>query len=55
MKKIYPGYGLCHFKNGWLSLGQIEGKNIKYMARVLLGYMIGKVPRNVIISYRSFK
>ncbi|KAG2030632.1 hypothetical protein BDR03DRAFT_936606 [Suillus americanus] len=46
-------YSLCHFKNGWSSLGQIGGKDCKHMAHILLGRMIGKVPRDVIISYRS--
>ena len=53
IRSLPPCYGLRHFKNGWSTLGQIGGKDRKHMARVLLGCMIGKVPRDVIISYRS--
>jgi len=53
IRSLPPCYGLRHFKNGWSSLGQVTGKDRKHMARVLLGCMIGKVPRGVIISYRS--
>ncbi|KAG0693111.1 hypothetical protein DFH29DRAFT_985579 [Suillus ampliporus] len=53
IRSLPPCYGLHHFKNGWSSLGQIGGKDCKHMAHILLGCMIGKVPRDVIISYRS--
>ncbi|KAG2051737.1 hypothetical protein BDR06DRAFT_983479 [Suillus hirtellus] len=39
---LSPCYGLHHFKNKW-----------SFLAHILLGCMIGKVPRDVIISYRS--
>lgn len=48
-----PGSGLRHFKNGISSLSQISGKERKDMAKVLLACLIGKVPKSVILVYRS--
>lgn len=53
LKALLPCYGVCHFQNGWSGLGQIGGKERKHMARVLLGCLIGKVPRGVILAYHS--
>ncbi|KAG1840100.1 hypothetical protein DFJ58DRAFT_611552, partial [Suillus subalutaceus] len=53
IKALPPCYGVRHFHNGWSGMGQIGGKERKHMARVLLGCLIGKVPRGVIQAYRS--
>ncbi|KAG0708254.1 hypothetical protein DFH29DRAFT_994508 [Suillus ampliporus] len=44
-------YGVHHFHEGWTSLGQIDGKERKHMARVLLACLVGKVPKGVILAY----
>ncbi|EGO04235.1 hypothetical protein SERLA73DRAFT_148833 [Serpula lacrymans var. lacrymans S7.3] len=46
-------YGVCHFKNGISALGQIGGKKRKDMACILLGCLIGKIPRSAILAYQS--
>ncbi|KAG1842956.1 hypothetical protein F4604DRAFT_1884654 [Suillus subluteus] len=52
--KAFPlCYGVHHFQKGWSALGQIGGKERKHMARVLLGYLIGKVPRGIFLAYHS--
>ncbi|KAH9905081.1 uncharacterized protein B0H18DRAFT_899304, partial [Fomitopsis serialis] len=52
--RCLPGaYGIRHFKNGISSLSQVSGKERKEMARVLLGCLIGKVPRSVMLTFRS--
>ncbi|KAG2050854.1 hypothetical protein BDR06DRAFT_864261, partial [Suillus hirtellus] len=53
IKALPPCYGVRHFHNGWSGMGQIGGKERKHMARVLLGCLIGKVPRGVIQAYCS--
>ena len=53
LRSLPPCYGVRHFYKGWSALGQIGGKERKHMARVLLGCMVGKVPRGVILAYRS--
>ncbi|EGO02644.1 hypothetical protein SERLA73DRAFT_38354, partial [Serpula lacrymans var. lacrymans S7.3] len=39
--------------NGFSALGQIGGKERKDMAKILLGCLIGKLPRHAIITYQS--
>ncbi|KAG1856080.1 hypothetical protein F4604DRAFT_1883139 [Suillus subluteus] len=41
--------------NGWSSLGQIGGKDRKHMAHILLGCMIGKVPRDALQDFHHHK
>lgn len=48
-----PYYGLRHFKNGISALSQVSGTEWKHMARILLGCLVGQVPKNVIIAIRS--
>ncbi|KAG1838712.1 hypothetical protein DFJ58DRAFT_718675 [Suillus subalutaceus] len=40
-------------KNGWSELSQISGRERKEMAHILLGCLVGKVPRRVILAYHS--
>ncbi|KAF8814828.1 hypothetical protein BYT27DRAFT_7081830 [Phlegmacium glaucopus] len=39
------GYGLRKFKNGISALSQISGSERKNMAKILLGCLVGKIPR----------
>lgn len=48
-----PYYGLRHFKNGISALSQVSGTERKHMARVLLGCLIGQVPKGVVLAIRS--
>ncbi|KIK78151.1 hypothetical protein PAXRUDRAFT_164755 [Paxillus rubicundulus Ve08.2h10] len=48
-----PAFGVCHFKNGISAMSQISGKEQKYMARVLLAYLVGKVQKSVVLAYRT--
>ena len=53
LRCLPPAYGIRHFKNGISALSQITGKERKDMARVLLGCLIGKVPRNALLAFRA--
>ncbi|KAG2099223.1 uncharacterized protein F5147DRAFT_582721, partial [Suillus discolor] len=53
IKALPPCFGVRHFQNGWSELSQISGRERKEMARILLGCLVGKVPRRVILAYRS--
>lgn len=48
-----PAYGLRHFKNGISALSQISGSERKNMAKILLGCLIGVLPKKAIIACRS--
>jgi hypothetical protein len=48
-----PAYGVRHFKNGVSALSQISGTERKHMAKILLGCLIGVLPKKVIIACRS--
>ncbi|EGO26572.1 hypothetical protein SERLADRAFT_368127 [Serpula lacrymans var. lacrymans S7.9] len=48
-----PAYGLKHFKNGLSPLSQISGGERKDMAKILLGCLVGKLPKQAIIAIRS--
>ncbi|EGN94931.1 hypothetical protein SERLA73DRAFT_125782 [Serpula lacrymans var. lacrymans S7.3] len=48
-----PAYGSKHFKNGLSPLSQISGGERKDMAKVLLGCLVGKLPKQAIIAIRS--
>ncbi|EGN99123.1 hypothetical protein SERLA73DRAFT_54876 [Serpula lacrymans var. lacrymans S7.3] len=48
-----PVYGSKHFKNGLSPLSQISGGERKDMSNVLLGCLVGKLPKQAIIAIRS--
>ncbi|KAH9914312.1 uncharacterized protein B0H18DRAFT_1125649 [Fomitopsis serialis] len=48
-----PAFGTRHFKNGFSSLSQVSGTERKHMARILLACLVGKVPQQVILAFRS--
>lgn len=48
-----PSYGLRHFKNGISALSQISGSERKNMAKILLGCLVGVLPKKAIIACRS--
>lgn len=41
-----PAFGLRHFKNGFSALSQISGPERKQMAKILLGCLIGSMPKS---------
>jgi hypothetical protein len=53
LRCLPPCFGVRNFQNGWSALSQISGKERKDMARVLLGCLVGKVPKKVLIVYRA--
>ncbi|KAH9916351.1 uncharacterized protein B0H18DRAFT_884910 [Fomitopsis serialis] len=53
LRCLPQAFGIRHFKNGISSLAQISGKERKEMARVLLGCLIGKIPKPVMLAFRS--
>ncbi|KAH9917785.1 uncharacterized protein B0H18DRAFT_883398, partial [Fomitopsis serialis] len=48
-----PAFGTRHFKNGISALSQVSGTERKYMARILLGCLVGKIPKNAIVAFRA--
>ena len=53
LRTLPPCFGVRHFQNGWSALSQVSGRERKDMARVLLGCLVGKVPRRVLLAFRS--
>lgn len=41
-----PAFGLRHFKNGFSALSQISGPERKQMAKILLGCLVGSMPKS---------
>lgn len=48
-----PAYGLRHFKNGISALSQISGTERKNMAKILLGCLVGVLPKKAIVACRA--
>lgn len=48
-----PAYGVRHFKNGISALSQISGTERKNMAKILLGCLVGVLPRQAITATRA--
>ena len=48
-----PAYGVRHFKNGISCLSQISGSERKNTAKILLGCLIGVLPRKAILACRA--
>ncbi|KAI0733701.1 hypothetical protein C8Q72DRAFT_880835 [Fomitopsis betulina] len=46
-------FGIHHFKHGISLLAQVSGKEWKEMARILLGCLIGKIPKAIMLAFRS--
>src|SRR6202040_569715 len=46
-------YGLHHFKNEISALSQISGSERKNIAKILLGCLVGVLPKKAIIACRS--
>lgn len=53
LRTLPPCFGVRHFQNGWSALSQVSGRERKDMARILLGCLVGKVPRRVLLVFRS--
>ena len=53
LKTLPPCFGVRHFKKGWSELSQVSGGERKDMAKVLLGCIVGKVPKEVETCYRA--
>jgi hypothetical protein len=45
IRTLPPSYGLRHFKNGISALSQISGTERKNMAKILLGCLVGSLPK----------
>lgn len=45
IQTLPPAHGVHHFKNGISALSQISGLERKHMACILLGCLVGKIPR----------
>ena len=48
-----PAYSICHFKNGLSALSQISGNERKNMAKILLGCLIGAIPKQGLLAVKS--
>ncbi|KAH9949770.1 hypothetical protein B0H21DRAFT_834001 [Amylocystis lapponica] len=48
-----PAYGVRHFKNGISALSQISGTERKNMAKILLGCLVGILPKQGILACRG--
>ncbi|KAJ8579235.1 hypothetical protein M405DRAFT_754748, partial [Rhizopogon salebrosus TDB-379] len=53
LRMLPPCFGVRHFQNGWSALSQVSGRERKDMARILLGCLVGKVPRRVLLAFQS--
>ena len=53
VRALPPSFGVRHFKNGITSLSQISGMERKNIAKILLGVLVGAVPRQAILASRS--
>ncbi|KAF8233915.1 hypothetical protein L208DRAFT_1264593 [Tricholoma matsutake] len=46
-------YGCCHFKNGISTLSQISGMERKNMGKILLGCLVGAIPKKGQLAVKS--
>jgi hypothetical protein len=46
LRCLPPAFGLRHFKNGFSGLSQIAGPERKQMAKILLGCLVGSMPKS---------
>ena len=50
IRTLPPSYGVRHFKNGISGLSQITGGERKNMAKILLGCLVGLMPKDGILA-----
>ena len=48
-----PAFGVQHFSNGWSALSQISGSECKYMAKILLDCLKGKLAKEGILAVKA--
>lgn len=48
-----PAFGTRHFKNGISALSQVSGSERKDIARILLGCLVGRIPHELMLTFRS--
>lgn len=53
IRTLPPAYGVRHFKNGISALSQISGTERKNMAKILLGCLIGAIPKKGLLAVKS--
>ena len=53
IRTLPPAFGTRHFKNGISSLSQVSGSERKDMARILLGCLVGRIPNDVMLTFRA--
>lgn len=53
IRALPPTFGVRHFKNGISALSQISGTERKNMAKILLGCLIGAIPKRGIRACRA--
>lgn len=53
IRTLPQAYGVRHFKNGISALSQISGTERKNMAKVLLGCLIGAIPKKGVLAVKS--
>lgn len=53
IQTLPPAYGVQHFKNGISALSQISGTEHKNMAKILLGCLIGVIPKKGLLAVKS--
>lgn len=53
IRSLPPAWGVRHFKNGISALSQVSGAETKGMAKVLLGCLVGLLPKMAISACRG--
>lgn len=53
IRSLPPTYGVRHFKNGISALSQISGTERKNMAKILLGCLVGILPKKALTACRA--
>lgn len=53
IRTLPPAFGTRHFKNGISSLSQVSGSERKDMACILLGCLVGRIPNDVMLTFRA--
>jgi hypothetical protein len=53
IRALPPAYGVRHFKNGISALSQVSGTETKAIAKILLGCLVGLVPKGAILACRG--
>ena len=53
VKRLPPSHGIRHFQKGFSAMSNITGSERKQMAKILLGCIIGGVPKDIIWICRA--